>query len=327
MKAPGFWAAGQGGLVSWLLVPASWVYRLGARTRDLAAGDPWSCPVPVMCVGNLTVGGAGKTPVALDLGRRLLARGVNVHFLSRGYGGNASGPLRVEPDRHQASEVGDEPLLLAAVAPTWVAVDRAAGARRAVEAGAGAIVMDDGFQNPTIIKDTSVLVFDGGFGLGNGRLVPAGPLREPLADGLARAQAVAIIGDDETALARKLAATRDGSPLVLGARYHADGAPRKDGRFVAFAGIGRPEKFFATLQGAGYDVREAVPFPDHHPYSRADMSQLAGLAERHGASLITTTKDHVRVPLENRASIETLTITLQWDDETGVEGLLQTLGV
>ena len=194
MRAPGFWQ--KDGLLPRLLAPASLCFAAGGWLRRRLA-SPQHVEAQVICVGNLVAGGAGKTPVAVAIGERLLARGATVHFLSRGYGGRERGPLRVEPDRHGAADVGDEPLLLARTAPTWIARDRAAGAAAAVTAGAGVIVMDDGFQNHTLRKDLSLLVVDGGYGFGNKRVMPAGPLREPLASGLGRADAVVLIGTDQ----------------------------------------------------------------------------------------------------------------------------------
>ncbi len=318
MRQPAFWSQGKGGWRARLLTPAAWIYRCGAGLRN-AVTTAWTAPVPVICVGNVTAGGAGKTPLALDLGRRLAARGRRVHFLSRGYGGTVAGPVQVDPDRHGAAAVGDEPLLLAAVAPTWVAAERTAGAREAAASGAGIIIMDDGFQNPGIAKDLAVLVIDGGFGLGNGNLIPAGPLREPLAAALGRADAVVCIGDDRTGM---LAAVPDRLP-VLKARIVPTEATAPDRPVVAFAGIGRPEKFFETLGAAGHEIAETVSFADHHPFGDADLAALHARADAHDAGLITTEKDLMRLAPAARTGITALTITLQWEDEAALDGLLE----
>lgn len=324
MRAPDFWSKGRGGVSSALLLPASWLYASARRLCGAMAGQPYSSPVPVICIGNVTAGGAGKTPVAQDLGRRLIARDVAVHFLSRGYGGTMTGPVRVDTNTHGSLDVGDEPLLLAAIAPTWVAKDRAQGARCAIDADAGIIIMDDGFQNPSVTKDLSLLVIDGGFGIGNGRQMPAGPLREPLATALERAYAVVIIGDDVTNVATDLANTNQSNRPIL--RANISPVQSGDGSaVVAFAGIGRPQKFFDTLDGAGFKISEAAPYPDHHPYTSDDMAFLRDLAERHEARLITTEKDFARLAATDRAEVETLTITLQWEDEAALEGVLNSL--
>ena len=248
MRAPDFWY-GQGAsasLTAALLSPLGVLYGAIGRLRR-AVVQPYDCGRPVVCVGNLVAGGAGKTPVALSLVTALQRRGLSVHCLSRGYGGRESGPLRVDREHHSYREVGDEPLLLAAQAPTWIARDRAAGARAAVTAGAEVIVMDDGFQNPSVKKTLSLLVIDGAVGLGNGRLIPAGPLREAPSAGLARAQAAVILGQDRRGLASQLPTQL---PVLDAALMPpAKGWTPAGQRFLAFAGIGRPEKFFTTPGG------------------------------------------------------------------------------
>ena len=271
----------------------------------------------MLCVGNLVAGGAGKTPVALDLARRLAARGAHPHILSRGYGGTAAGPLAIDPARHDAAEVGDEPLLLARAAPTWIARDRVAGARAAIAAGAGVIVMDDGFQNPALAKDVSLLVIDGAYGFGNGRVMPAGPLREPIAGALARAEAVVLMGEDELGLAARLGAMR-----VLAARLVPVARQAFAGPIVAFAGIGRPEKFFRTIVESGATLIERHEFPDHYRYGAAELARLEDEAARDGARLLTTAKDWVRLPPPWRDRIAVLEIEVEWRDAAALEALL-----
>ncbi len=312
LRAPEFWA--RPGLAGQLLEPLGRAHAAAAAARR-ALTRPWRAGVPVLCVGNLVAGGAGKTPVALDLARRLAARGAHPHLLSRGYGGSEAGPLAVDPARHDAQQVGDEALLLARAAPAWIAADRVAGARAAIAAGARVIVMDDGFQNPGLAKDLSLLVIDGSYGFGNGRVIPAGPLREPIAAALARADAVVAMGADEAGIAARL-----GGKRVLAARLVPVAALA--GPVVAFAGIGRPEKFFRTLAESGATLVAQHGFPDHHRYGAAELTRLGDEAERAGARLITTAKDWVRLPQAWRARVQVLEIEVAWQDEAALDTLL-----
>lgn len=325
MRAPEFWRPGRGGPLATLLAPLGWAYGQGTALR-LSLASPWRAALKVVCVGNLVAGGAGKTPVALDLGGRLLRAGANPHFLTRGYGGNVRGPLRVDPQRDTAIQVGDEPLLLAEVAPTWVARDRVAGARAALAAGAASLVMDDGFQNPSLAKDLSVLVVDGGYGFGNGRVIPAGPLREPIEAGLRRADAVVLLDADETGVEPLMHAFRPDLPILRGRYRAAGGDPCLEGRpALAFSGISRPEKFFSSLRSLGCKVMVSYGFPDHHLYSPAEIKRLKARASDLGAVLVTTAKDAVRLSADERQGIEVLTIGLEWEDEAAVEALLSPL--
>jgi tetraacyldisaccharide 4'-kinase len=233
----------------------------------------------------------------------------------RGYGGRLGGPVRVDPAAHDAAAVGDEALLAASRAPCWVARDRAAGVRAAAEAGAKAVLLDDGFQNPSVAKDLSLVVVDTAYGFGNGRLLPAGPLRETVAQGLARADAVIALGSE-------------GPPGVDRPILHAELAPVDGGRFagarvVAFAGIGRPEKFFATLRQVGADVVVAQPFPDHHRFSAAELSGLRQIAEREHARLVTTEKDCARLSESERSAIQMLRVEIRWRDRPALSALLR----
>jgi tetraacyldisaccharide 4'-kinase len=301
--------------MSWLLAPAG---ALAAElTARRVARPGWHAPVPVLCCGNAGVGGAGKTTVALDIARRLLTRGVAVHCLSRGYGGRSRGVLRVDPAVHDAALVGDEPLLLAAVAPTWVAADRGASARAAVQAGAQALLLDDGLQNPTLVQDAALLVVDGAAGFGNGRVMPAGPLRESVAAAAARCRAAVLIGPD-TANAR--AVLPPGLP-VLTASLRSDTA--LDGaRVLAFSGIARPAKFHGTLRQAGAIVAECMEFPDHHRFTGPELDRMLARAAVLDAVPVTTPKDAVRLPATVRSRIRVVGVALVWDDPAAIERLL-----
>lgn len=277
-----------------LLAPIAYLWGLAGRLRR-AYVHPERAAVPIICIGNLTVGGTGKTPLALTLAERLIRSGEVVHFLTRGYGGSEHGPLRVDLTRDTAASVGDEPLLLAELAPTWVAVNRVEGAAAAARAGARLIIMDDGFQNPSLTKDFSLLVVDAHAGLGNARLVPAGPLRERMSDALKRTSAVMIVGRGHAA--DMIAARARNSALpVFRSILRAKDAPDLDGKHVlAFAGIGRPEKFYATLGELHADILASEDFPDHHMFTEADAQRLLVKARRLKATLVTTEKDRVRL--------------------------------
>ncbi len=315
-RAPAFWddAAAPAGR---LLAPAG---RLYGALAPLARKRARPAPLPVLCVGNAVLGGAGKTPVALALGARLAAAGKRPHFLTRGYGGRLRGPLRVDPARHDAGAVGDEPLLLARAAPTWVARDRHAGALAAAEAGADALVLDDGFQSGGLMLDLALLVADGAVGYGNGRVFPAGPLREPAAAAHARADALVVIG-------------REARPLPNGLpRLHArlapePGAERLAGEAVfGFAGIGRPGKFAETLRELGAELAGFRAFPDHHRYRPEEAMALLEEARALDARCVTTEKDALRLPPDIRPAVETVGVALEWRDPDALDRLLQAKG-
>jgi len=312
VRAPAFWQ--RPGAPGTILAPLGLLYGLAGRARA-AVARPYRAPVPVICVGNLTLGGTGKTPVAIDLLHRIAARGIAVHAVTRGYGGTERGPHRIDLRSDGPKRVGDEPLLLAAHAPTWVARDRAAGIRAAVAAGAGAVVTDDGFQNPGFAKALSIVVVDAEAGFGNGRVFPAGPLREPVARGLARADAVAMMG-------------QGAAPGFDGVTLRAALAPRVSGmslagaRVLAFAGIGRPEKFFATLRGMGAEIVDSEAFPDHHAYTGSMVNRLLARAEEQGLTAVTTEKDMVKMPPSVRGRVWPVPVGVEWDDGGAVEALL-----
>jgi tetraacyldisaccharide 4'-kinase len=322
MREPAFWWR-EGSLASALLAPVATVYGAIATWRLARPGRRPG--IPVVCIGNLTVGGAGKTPTALTVARMLEKAGERPVFLSRGYGGTRAGPLVVDPARHRARDVGDEPLMLARTAPTIVARDRVKGAGIADDASV--IVMDDGFHNPSLVKDFSLLVVDARRGIGNGRVIPAGPLRAPVDAQLARAHALVMVGRSapDCAIA-EMARARD--IPVLRASLRADAAviaALAGHRVLAFAGIGDPQKFFATLTEAGVALAATRSFADHHRYTGREAAALCEEAERDGLALVTTEKDLARLsgeeqPLSARA--RALPVTLVFEDAAGFESLL-----
>ncbi len=315
--APDFWQAGTASSWPALLAPLGGITAWLTRSRVARPG--WHAPVPVLCCGNVTAGGAGKTTLALDLGERLRARGIKVHFLTRGHGGRVRGVLQVDPTRHDSALVGDEPLLLAAVAPTFVAADRAAGARAAIAAGAEALLLDDGLQNPSLKKDFSLLVIDGRSGFGNGRLIPAGPLREPVAAGAARCRAAVLIGADATGALADLPA---GLPVLYADLVPEGGEQVAGRRVLAFAGIADPSKFFDTLASSGAALSGIKKFPDHHFYGEPALRALLAEAERLDAIPVTTPKDAVRLPPWARARITVVGVRLTWRDSVALDRLL-----
>lgn len=314
-RAPAFWQ--RDGVVARLLSPLSAALAGVTALRMRRRG--WYCPIPVICVGNATVGGAGKTTVALDLAERLTAHCWAVHVLLRGYGARTGGLRWVEPG-DAVVDVGDEALLHAALAPTWTCADRQLGARAAVAAGAEVLLLDDGLQNPGVQKRCSLLVIDGASGFGNGRVLPAGPLREPIAAAAARCEAAVLIGRDQTGALEQLPPALP----VLRARLVAapDAVALKGRRVLAFAGIAMPDKFFASLTDAGAEVVRRVPFPDHHMFQPAELTAVLSQAEAMQALPVTTTKDAVRLPADIRSRVSVLRVNLAWEDPTAPERLL-----
>ncbi len=309
MHAPDFWRSR--GPLARLLAPLGGLYGASVAWKARTA-RPFDPGVPVICIGNLTAGGTGKTPVAIAIARALMARGKRPFFLTRGYGGREKGPA-LAARVHSAARMGDEALLLTRTAPTVVSRDRAAGARLAVEKGADVIVMDDGHQNFTLKKTLSLVVVDAQTGFGNGLMIPAGPLREPVARGLARADAVILVGEGNPGL-------QDIAVPVLRADMIADGAAFAGMRVFAFAGIGRPEKFVASLEQAGADVIGSCFFPDHHPYQPGEIEQLRIVAG--DAALVTTEKDFVRLSIQDREGIRVLKVAASFPDGAALARLL-----
>lgn len=321
LNTPRWWYVREGRpgrVVRTLLTPLSWLWA-GATARRLARARPVDPGAPVISVGNLTVGGSGKTPVAAEVLRLLRADGVEAHALSRGYGGRLTGPVRVDPALHAAADVGDEPLMLAADLPVWVARDRAAGARAAVAAGAQAIVLDDGHQNPALRKDVSLVVVDGEtrggeWPFGDGSVFPAGPMREPLAAGLARADAVVLLLPADLEAPDPALLALFGDTPVLTARLEPRAAPPA-GPIVAFAGVAKPWKVERALKAAGADLAEFLPFPDHGALAEGDLRMMARLAQERSATLLTTEKDWARLPPAWRERIAAWPVRARFVDE------------
>lgn len=323
MREPRFWARDvdphsreAAPLLRFLLTPLAWIYA-EATHRRIAKADPLKVRSTVICVGNLTAGGVGKSPIVAALRDHFnQTTNLRVATLSRGYKGKLKGPLKVEPTRHTSEDVGDEPVMLAQSGETWIGADRAATGQQMSNDGVDVIIMDDGHQNPSLHKDLSLVVVDASAGFGNGHVIPKGPLREPIREGLSRADVVIIMGygvpPDEI--------EDSGLPVFSAVVAASETPPEKP--YVAFAGIGRPEKFFDTLKAMEVDVRDAVPFPDHHKFSSGDLNYLNRLAADNGATLITTEKDLARLSPDQREGIVALAVEVIFDRRADLDKML-----
>ncbi len=322
MREPAFWYR-PSSLMSGLLAPLGAIYGM-VTARRMARGG-MSAGIPVLCVGNYHLGGAGKTPATLALVRVLRGMGAQPFVVSRGYGGTIEGPVRVEQTLHTAADVGDEPLMMSAFVPVVVSRDRVAGAEFARGQGAGVVLLDDGFQNPALTKDASLIVIDAARGVGNGCVFPAGPLRAPLGPQIARTDALVVIGEGQAAAGIIGAVTKNGGP-VFRARLvpdEASAAALRGQRVLAFAGIGDPARFFASLRANGVNVIAERAFADHHPFTPGEIEQLASVAKAQSLMLVTTEKDMARIRSDARLApyaddIRVLPVTLDFDDEAAL---------
>jgi len=324
MRAPRFWWQSSPSLQAHLLRPAGLLYTSIAAQRMRRRGE--KADLPVICIGNFTVGGAGKTPTALFVAKMLDAAGESPAFLSRGYGGRLRGPVQVRL-KHTASDVGDEPILLSKTARTIISRDRPAGARLSYEMGATVVIMDDGLQNPSLVKDCAIAVVDGATGIGNGLPLPAGPLRAPMEAQWPAVDAVMVIGDGRPGQDIAKEAERRGKRVFRARLAPTDTARTlEDRKVLAFAGIGRPEKFFETVRACGAIVEIARPFPDHHPYTASELVALRQESEMRGLLAITTEKDFARIAAVTDAepwpSLTVLPVRLQIENETGFRNLI-----
>jgi tetraacyldisaccharide 4'-kinase len=330
LEAPFWWYRKRGAIAS-ALAPVGRIYG-GVAERRFAGTQPYRSRLPVICIGNFTAGGGGKTPTAIAVARLLIDLGARPCFLTRGYGGKSKGPALVTKGQ-SAEEVGDEPLVLAEAAPTMVAADRSAGVKAIEASAASVIVMDDGFQNPSLAKDFSFVVVDADAGIGNGLVMPAGPLRAPLEAQMTRSDAIIVIGDGGKAKSVIDAAAAAGKPL-LKARM----VPLQDKRWlgvmpvIGFAGIARPEKFFATLRNNGARLIDTRSYPDHYRYSERQARSLLKEAKEYNAMLVTTEKDWVRLPADDGSDAAELRhrsrpflIAVEFEDAAKVKDLLSSV--
>jgi tetraacyldisaccharide 4'-kinase len=318
IKPPSFWDK-SGHPLAMALEPFSWLYRMGTAVHQCTKA-PYRPSVPVISVGNIVLGGAGKTPVTLALAKILQAKGFMPHVISRGYGGAVSKPVQVDLSRHTYQEVGDEPLLLAKVVPTWVSKNRRVAADLAIQAGADVLLLDDAHQNQDLVKDICFLVVNASQGFGNGRIFPAGPLRQSLHSGLRNTTAMIFIGEEEDALPAQLIDLS--CPLIRAkiAPVEPIACP-----VVGFAGLGYPDKFYQTLVKAGYQVLDFISFADHYPYTPEDLQRLKKKAQEMQGLLITTEKDYTRIPEVSREDILTLPVCLTFQEDDKLEKVLQSI--
>ncbi len=322
MKEPKFWYTSSvpSALQRFFLWGLSYLFRFGAFLKPLFTATK-AVNKPVICIGNLTVGGAGKTPVTLSIAQYFKGHGKKVAIILRGYKGNLKGPLLVDPTKHTAQDVGDEPLLLSLTCTTWISSNRYKGAKAAIEAGADIILLDDGLQHTTLRQDLKICVVDARRGFGNKKVMPAGPLREPLKSGLKRIDGVIVVGNPEV---QRLTFNDIKKPLLHASISinKGDWATLKNKRLVAFAGLAHPDKFFETLRLENFDIQHTVSFPDHHFYNKDDLEMLQRFSQEYCADLVTTQKDWVRLPKPLQKKIHQLRIQLEYDERLKFQHLL-----
>ena len=311
MKTPSFWQ--NRNLISLSLYPLGLLYGLITSAR--ANKKPDTVSKPVICIGNLTAGGTGKTPVAISFSK--LIKNKKIFFISRGYGGSLK-DIIVDKNTHSPKEVGDEPLLLAEYAPVVINPNRYQAAQKAIKNGAEIIIMDDGFQNPKLKKDLSFIVIDGEFGIGNGFSIPAGPLRESIKSGTKRADALIILGRDKQSIAKKTKL-----PVFYGSIVPQK-PDTKNKNIIAFAGIGRPQKLYNSLKELGFNLLDTIDFPDHHQYSESELNSIIEKALKNNADIFTTSKDMVKIPQHLQKHFKVLNIEIKWQDEKSLTDFILT---
>ena len=318
LKAPKFWYQKKNTIYSRSLYFFSLLFRLGTKIRNLINHTNKS-PLPIICIGNIVIGGAGKTPVALKVGKMLIKAGYKPHFISKGYAGMIKANTLVE-SWHSPASVGDEPLLLSEIAPTWIGINRNHSIKLAHNKGSDCIVMDDGFQNPTIHKDFSIIVINASQGFGNKRVIPAGPLRESIKRGLSRTNLVIIIGGKTLDLEKSIPSH---IPIIY-AKFHINNETKifKGQKITAFAGIAYPEKFFNSLREQGAEIVKKITYPDHHIFVENDLLSLAEIANKTKSILVSTQKDFVRIPKSYRSLINTLDGEIVFENEDLIKEIL-----
>jgi len=318
LKAPKFWYLKRDSLLSNTLYPFSLLFRLGTKIKNLISIER-KTKLPIICIGNIVIGGAGKTPVALKIGSMLKKAGYNPHFVSKGYGGIEKNNTLVK-DWHSPKSVGDEPLLLSEIAPTWIGLDRNKSFKLANDHGADCIVMDDGFQNPTLQKDFSIVVINGEQGFGNKRVIPSGPLRESIKRGLSRTHLVIVIGSTS----EKIKKTIPIEIPIIEAKFEINKENKifKGQNITAFAGIAYPEKFFQSLEEQGAKIVKKMSYPDHYIYNENDLLSLAEMANKTKSILVSTRKDYIRIPKSYRSLINTLEGEIIFNDEDSLVKML-----
>ena len=321
LKAPKFWYKKKDTYLSNTLYPLSLLFRFGTKIRNVISRKR-VFQIPIICIGNIVVGGAGKTPVALKLGSMLKKNGYKPHFVSKGYGGIETNNTLIK-EWHSAQSVGDESLLLSEVAPTWIGKDRNKSFILAKENGADCIIMDDGFQNPSLQKDFSIIVINGEQGFGNKRVIPSGPLRESIARGIARANLIIVIGEIDENTKRKIS---NSVPVIYANfKISKDNKIYKNQKITAFAGIAYPEKFYNSLNEQGAILEKKISYPDHHIFDENDMLNLAETANLTKSILVTTKKDFVRIPKSYRSLVSTLDGEIDFEDEGLLTEILSNL--
>lgn len=318
-SAPQFWYSPRATFRQRFLQPISVIVTIVHALRQRLV-KPLSVSVPVICCGNLSVGGTGKTIVVRDIVQRLQTQGRTPHILSRGYKARLKGPVRVDPARMSSQDSGDEPMMMAQDAPVWIGRDRRLTASEAIKSGADCLIMDDGLQNPGLAKTFRFVIIDGEYGLGNRHVIPAGPLRENGEKGLMKADAVILIGEDRTRLAASLP---PGKTLLRAHLVPKSDLRRLQGqRVIAFAGIGRPSKFFKMLAESGISALREIPFPDHHIYTERDCKRLMTLSQSAQIQLVSTAKDAVKLPTWFRTKVKIIDVSLIWDQPEAIDRIL-----